>query len=62
MPARPQVKDDQLVRDPRGKIVYAALMDFDNAKVRAAFSSAAVHALIERFSHAFDERPQGTAA
>jgi hypothetical protein len=47
LPARPQVRDGELVKDDRGKVEYVHLMHFDSRAVRDAFSAAVVRAVLE---------------
>jgi len=54
LPAKPQVKDGALVKDPgTGKIQYTPIMDFDGRAVRDAFSAAVINAVLERAPEAF---------
>jgi hypothetical protein len=54
LPAKPQIKDGALVRDPStGKIQYTPVMEFDGRAVRDAFSTAAINAVLERAPEAF---------
>jgi hypothetical protein len=46
LPARPWVKDGQVVTDEDGKAKYTPLFEFDSAAVRTAFSDAAVAAVL----------------
>jgi hypothetical protein len=53
LPAKPQVKDGALVKDPgTGKIL--PVMDFDGRAVRDAFSAAVITAVLERAPFAFN--------
>ena len=55
MPAKPQIRDGALVKDPSsGKIAYTAVMEFDGREVRDAFSRAVVQAVLERAPEAFN--------
>jgi hypothetical protein len=55
LPAKPQVKDGALVKDPSsGKIQYTPVMEFDSRAVRDAFSTAVVNAVLECAPEAFD--------
>lgn len=47
LPARPQTRDGRLVTDEAGKILYVPVLEFDSAEVRAAFSRAAIAAVLE---------------
>ena len=55
LPSKPQItKDGQAVtRD--GKIQYLNILEFDNAAVRSAFSTAVIAALLDRCPNAFGE-------
>jgi hypothetical protein len=56
LPAKPQVKDGALVRDPgSGKIQYTPIMEFDSRAVRDAFSRVVIDALLEFAPAAFDD-------
>jgi hypothetical protein len=46
LPARPVVRDGQLVLDDGGKLQYAALLEFPDRAVRDAFSHAVWNAVI----------------
>jgi hypothetical protein len=52
LPSKPQVRDGMLVRGDAGKIQYTPLFEFDTAEVRAAFSRAAVAAVLELYPDA----------
>jgi hypothetical protein len=55
LPARPQVRDGELVKDPdTGKIAYVAVLEFTDLAVRDAFSMAVIRAVLEREPTAFD--------
>jgi hypothetical protein len=46
-PARPWIdKDGQVVRDDRGKIQYAPIVEFDGKQVRDAFGDAVIKAVL----------------
>jgi hypothetical protein len=47
LPARPWIKDGQLVTDERGKVQYSPLFEFSHREVQDAFSRAVI-AAIER--------------
>jgi hypothetical protein len=54
LPAKPQVKDGALVKDPAtGKVAYTPVMDFTSREVRDAFSAAVVRAVLARAPDAF---------
>jgi hypothetical protein len=54
LPAKPQVKDGALVKDPgTGKIQYINVMEFDSRAVRDAFSRVVIDAVLERAPEAF---------
>jgi hypothetical protein len=54
LPAKPQIKDGELVKDPvSGKVQYTHLMDFTSRAVCDAFSAAVVRAVLERAPDAF---------
>jgi hypothetical protein len=54
LPAKPQVKDGALVKDPgTGKIQYVPIMEFDSRAVRDAFSRVVIDAVLERAPDAF---------
>jgi hypothetical protein len=55
LPSKPQVRDGTLVRDDTAKAVYLPLFEFDTAEVRAAFSRAAVAAVLELHPDALAE-------
>jgi hypothetical protein len=44
-PARPQLHNDSVLRDDRGKIAYAALIEFERKAIRDAFSARVVEAV-----------------
>jgi hypothetical protein len=54
LPARPQVRDGELVKDDHGKVQYSHLMSFDTRAVADAFSAAVVKALLEFAPAAFE--------
>jgi hypothetical protein len=54
LPAKPQVRDGELVHDSDGKIQYFHLMNFDNRAVSDAFSAAVVRAVLEFAPAAFE--------
>ena len=53
LPARPQIRDDTIVRDDSGKAQYVSMMEFESRAVREAFSAAVIRA--EYAPHALDE-------
>ncbi len=54
LPAKPQIRDDELVKDPlSGRVQYTHLMDFTSSAVRYAFSATVVRAVLERTPDAF---------
>jgi hypothetical protein len=56
VPAKPQVKDGALVKDPNtGKIQYVPIMEFDSRAVRDAFSRVVIDALLEFAPAAFED-------
>jgi hypothetical protein len=55
LPAKPQVKDGELVKNEDGKVQYVHIMDFDSRAVRDAFSAAVINALLEFAPAAFDD-------
>jgi hypothetical protein len=56
LPAKPQVKDGVLVKDPgTGKIQYTPIMQFDSRAVRDAFSRVVIDALLEFAPAAFED-------
>ena len=54
LPAKPQMRDGELVHDEHGKIQYFHLMSFDNRAVSDAFSAAVIRALLEFAPSAFE--------
>jgi hypothetical protein len=56
LPMRPWIKDGQVVVGDDGKPKYFAILDFDNTKVRDAFSDPVVKALLEHNPHALECR------
>jgi hypothetical protein len=54
LPAKPQIRDGELVRDDAGKIQYWPIMEFESRAVRDAFSAAVIRSLLEFAPHAFD--------
>jgi hypothetical protein len=54
LPAKPQIRDGELVHDERGKIEYFPLMNFDSRTVSDAFSAAVVRAVLEFAPAAFE--------
>jgi hypothetical protein len=54
LPAKPQIRDGELVHDEHGKIQYFNLMSFDNRAVSDAFSVAVIRALLEFAPAAFE--------
>ena len=55
-PARPWVKDGQLVRAQDGKIQYSPLFEFTSGAVRSAFSDAVIRAVMARDPRALECR------
>jgi hypothetical protein len=55
LPAKPQIRDGELVRDEADKIQYVHLMDFDSRAVRDAFSAAVIRAVLEFAPAAFED-------
>ena len=54
LPAKPQIRDDELVKDPlSGRVQYTHLMDFTSSAVRYAFGATVVRAVLERAPDAF---------
>lgn len=54
LPAKPQLKDGQSVKDERGKPAYFKVLEFDNDEVRRAFSDRAIQAVLAFAPDAFD--------
>lgn len=54
LPAKPQVKDGELVKDVTGKIAYAPVLEFTDWPTREAFSNAVVAAALKHAPAAFD--------
>jgi hypothetical protein len=54
LPAKPQIRDGELVGDDAGKIQYWPIMEFTSPAVRDAFSARVVEALLEFAPSAFD--------
>jgi hypothetical protein len=54
LPARPQVKDDALVKRADGKLEYTPVLEFSDKQTRDAFSAAAIRAVLEHASRAFE--------
>jgi hypothetical protein len=55
LPAKPQLRDGELVHDADGKIQYFHLMSFDTRAVSDAFSAAVIRALLEFAPAAFEK-------
>jgi hypothetical protein len=56
LPAKPQIDREGRVRhDERGRILYAAVIQFTDRAISDAFSDRAVAALLESFPRAFDD-------
>ena len=53
-PAKPQVKDGEVVKDATGKIAYAPVLEFTDWPTREAFSNAVVAAALKHAPAAFD--------
>jgi hypothetical protein len=60
-PARPWIKNGQVVRDDNGRIQYSPIIEFDTGAVRTAFSDAVIRAVPEFDEHALECR-DGEAA
>jgi hypothetical protein len=58
LPAKPQLKDGELVRDAAGKLQYAPIMQFGSRAVADAFSDRVIEAVLAYAPDAFDERAQ----
>jgi hypothetical protein len=54
LPAKPQIRDGELVRDDAGKIQYWPVLEFTSRAVRDAFSERMIEALLEFAPGAFD--------
>jgi hypothetical protein len=54
LPAKPQMRDGELVHDADGKVQYFHLMSFDSRAVSDAFSAAVIRALLEFAPGAFE--------
>ena len=55
LPAKPQIKDGALIKDPNtGKIAYAPVVEFTDWPTCEAFSNAIVAAVLKRAPAAFD--------
>jgi hypothetical protein len=54
LPAKPQIRDGELVDDEHGKIQYFHLMNFETRAVSDAFSAAVIRALLEFAPSAFE--------
>jgi hypothetical protein len=54
LPAKPQIRDGELVRDDAGKIQYWPVLEFGSRAVRDAFSTRVIEALLEFAPGAFD--------
>ena len=54
LPAKPQMRDGELVHDSNGKVQYFHLMSFDTRAVSDAFSAAVIRALLEFAPAAFE--------
>jgi hypothetical protein len=55
LPAKPQVRDGELIRDDIGKIQYLPVLEFTSRAVRDAFSERVITALLEFAPAAFDK-------
>jgi hypothetical protein len=54
LPAKPQIDRDGVVRrDERGKILYAAGLQFTDRAAADTFSARAIEALVAEYPHAF---------
>jgi hypothetical protein len=58
LPARPQIKDGQLVRDQDGKLQYIPVLQFVSREVSDAFSSRVVEAVLAYEPHAFESKAE----
>jgi hypothetical protein len=54
LPAKPQIRDGELIRDDAGKVQYWPILEFSSRAVRDAFSVRVVEALLEFAPAAFD--------
>lgn len=64
LPAKPQIDRDGVVRrDERGKILYAAVLQFTDWAAAEAFSAQAIAALVAAYPNAFSNMgtPRGAA-
>jgi hypothetical protein len=55
LPAKPQIRDGELIKDEANKIQYVHLMEFDSREVRDAFSAAVIRAVLEFAPAAFED-------
>jgi hypothetical protein len=61
VPAKPQVRDGELIKDADGRIQYIRMLDFGSRAARVTFSAAVVAAALEHAPDSFDDghqRPQ----
>jgi hypothetical protein len=57
LPAKPQIDRDGVVRrDERGKILYAAVLQFTDRVAGDAFSARSIEALLADYPHVFTDR------
>jgi hypothetical protein len=57
LPAKPQINRDGVVRrDARGKILYAAVLQFIDRTAADAFSARVIGALLAEYPHAFADQ------
>jgi hypothetical protein len=56
--SRPQVKDNALVREDDGKVVYSSILQFTSRAVADAFSQRVIEALIAFDPDAFAAEPE----
>jgi hypothetical protein len=54
LPAKPQIRDGELIRDDAGKVQYWPILEFSTRAARDSFSAAVVRALLEFAPAAFD--------
>jgi hypothetical protein len=53
LPGKPQLKDDRVIRDERGKLVYSTILDWRERGLRDAFSERVVALVREHDPQAF---------
>jgi hypothetical protein len=54
MPAKPWIRDGQLVADDTGKVQYSPILEFNRREVREAFSQRVIAAVINFAPQALD--------